>query len=188
MNSCSEMYIYGITVENVKIMFVVISMWAQSFCPPPPPTKHWLESRMYMLNAFILYLVVCTELESRSQTKVYMLPTTTLKWEHCDVHPPPPPTSPCVWAGGLHNKHVSVSVSVSLSSPRLVLLLLLSWYAPRIWMGLKITNSSPSLSFSVCLSFIPPPPSLFVRLSVSHFSLSPSLPTIVTHFLRVCQM
>ena len=32
------------------------------------------------------------------------------------VFPPPPPPSlhlsPCVWAGGLHNKHVSVSVSL----------------------------------------------------------------------------
>ena len=67
----------------------------------------------------MLYPVVCTELESRSQTKVYMLPTTTLKWEHCDVQlsppPPPPHTSSCEWAGGLHNKHVSVSVSLSLS-------------------------------------------------------------------------
>ena len=38
----------------------------------------------------MLYLAVCTELESRSQTKVYMLPTTTFKWEHCDVNPQPP--------------------------------------------------------------------------------------------------
>ena len=92
-------------------MFVVITMNSAVLLHPPPPPPPPELSRMYTLNACMLYPVVCTELESRSQTKVKQLHSN----ENSDVqHPPPHPPS-CEWAGGLHNKHVSVSVSLSLS-------------------------------------------------------------------------
>ena len=60
------------------------------------------------------------QLHSKEKTATFNPPPPSL---------PPPRTSPCVSAGGLHNKHVLVSVSLSLS-----------------------------LCLSVCLSLRPPPP------------------------------
>ena len=87
--------------------------------PHPHPTKHCLESKcIYNICLMPLYYtLLCVQswkVEVKWKCTCYQQLHSN---ENTATFTPPPPTSPCVWAGGLHNKHVSVSLSLSFAPP-----------------------------------------------------------------------
>ena len=88
------MYIYGITVENVKIMFVVNSMWAQSFCPLPLSRKHCLECICLMPLCYTLLCVQSWKVEVKRKCTCYQQLHSN---ENTATFTPSPPPLPLVY-------------------------------------------------------------------------------------------